>query len=201
MGLLSVLSMAHKLTAERVRPGDAVVDATVGGGVDTLFLARAVGPSGAVYGFDIQEAALAAARAKLEGQPDAAQLPRIELLLASHDRMQEHVPAALHGKLAAVMFNLGYYPGDAGSRHIITEPSTTIRALDAAVRLLRPRGLLTVVAYPGHDGGAAEAAAVDAWAAALPTGIAQSAVYRMMQKPAAPYLIAIERQSSPQAGP
>lgn len=200
MGLLSVLSMAHKLTADRVRAGDAVVDATVGGGVDTAFLARAVGPSGAVYGFDIQEAALAAARTKLAGQPDAASLPRIELLLTSHDRMREHIPASLHGKLAAVMFNLGYFPGDADTRHIVTEPLTTIRALDAALALLRPKGILTVVAYPGHDGGAAEAAAVDDWAAALPSGTAQSAVYRMLQKPAAPYLIAVERLASPHIG-
>jgi len=57
MGFPSVLTMAHRLAAERIQPGDAVIDATVGNGVDTAFLAKAVGPKGVVYGFDIQQAA------------------------------------------------------------------------------------------------------------------------------------------------
>lgn len=74
MGFLSVLSMAHKLVEERVREGDAVVDATVGGGNDTLFLARLVGASGRVYGFDIQEEALARAKRRLT-EAEALQSP------------------------------------------------------------------------------------------------------------------------------
>lgn len=59
MGFMSVLSFAHKLTAERLAPGGRAIDATVGTGSDTLFLAKAAGPRGGVYGFDIQHAALA----------------------------------------------------------------------------------------------------------------------------------------------
>ena len=40
--------------AQFVQPGDTVVDATCGNGGDTLWLARAVGPSGRVLAFDIQ---------------------------------------------------------------------------------------------------------------------------------------------------
>lgn len=59
MGFLSVLSFAHKLTAERLSTGGLAIDATVGTGADTLFLAKAAGPRGGVYGFDIQPQALA----------------------------------------------------------------------------------------------------------------------------------------------
>ena len=38
--------------------GDAVADATVGNGNDTLKLSNAVGKSGRVYGFDIHSAAI-----------------------------------------------------------------------------------------------------------------------------------------------
>lgn len=61
MGFLSVLSFAHKLIAERLPPGGRAIDATVGTGADTLFLAKAAGPRGGVYGFDIQPQALALA--------------------------------------------------------------------------------------------------------------------------------------------
>ena len=198
MGFLSVLSMAHRLVAERLQTGDAAIDATVGGGVDTAFLAKAVCPKGRVFGFDIQEAALAAAASKLREQLAGDALPQVELLLASHDRMRERIPQALHGKIGAVMFNLGYYPGNESARHIVTTTESTLRALDAALSLLRPRGVLTVVVYPGHEGGADEASAVVDWAAALPPGIGQAIVYRMVQKPTAPYLIAVERQAGRQ---
>lgn len=46
MGFLSVLSFAHKLTAERLAAGGRAIDATVGTGADTLFLAKAAGPRG-----------------------------------------------------------------------------------------------------------------------------------------------------------
>ncbi len=64
------------------------------------------------------------------------------------------------------MFNLGYLPGGRPER--ATRPETTLPAMNAALGLLAPGGLLSVVAYPGHSGGAAEAEAVTRWARALP---------------------------------
>ena len=49
---------AHVLWAQIVRPGDFVVDATSGNGADTVWLARAVGPTGRVLAFDVQVCAL-----------------------------------------------------------------------------------------------------------------------------------------------
>ncbi|MNW17792.1 putative rRNA methylase [compost metagenome] len=48
--------------------------------------------------------------------------------------------------------------------------------------------------YPGHDGGDREASAVMAWAAELPSGKAQSIVYRQLQRSTAPYVIAVEKK-------
>ncbi len=56
MGFMSVLSFAHKLISERLTLGDRAIDATVGTGADTLFLAKATGARGEVYGFDIPAA-------------------------------------------------------------------------------------------------------------------------------------------------
>lgn len=192
MGFLSVLSQAQRWVKERAGPGDCVVDATAGNGSDTLFLARTVGPRGRVFAFDVQEEALESTRRRLADDPDAGKLAPAELVLAGHETMEAALPADLHGRVAAVMFNLGYLPG--ASSPLITLPGTTLAALQAAVRLLRGGGALTAVVYPGHEGGKEEAEAVEAWAAELPQTLAQAVVYRFPQKPGSPYLIALNKR-------
>ncbi|MHA6531067.1 tRNA (mnm(5)s(2)U34)-methyltransferase [Paenibacillus sp. BAC0078] len=196
MGFMSVLSFAHKLTAERLQQGGRAIDATVGTGADTLFLAKAAGPRGGVYGFDIQPAALSLAeeRLRLAREEAPAALSPVTLLQRSHAAMAEAVPQDWCGTVSAVMFNLGYLPSGDADKTIITEPESTLAALEAALALLRPGGIITAVLYPGHDGGDREAAAVTAWAAELPSVTAQSIVYRQLQRDTAPYVIAVEKK-------
>lgn len=150
--------IAQQRLSECLQAGDLAVDATVGNGHDTLFLAERVGPHGHVWGFDVQAQALAGARAQLQARHLAE---RVSLLHAGHEHMGEQLPPRAHGQLAAVMFNLGYLPG--GDKQLTTRPATTLRALAAGAANLRPDGLLSVIVYRGHAGGQAEADAVDAW--------------------------------------
>jgi len=60
-----------------------------------------------------------------------------------------------------VMFNLGYLPGD--DHQLTTQSAETLVALEAAVRLIKPGGALSVICYPGHPAGGAEAVAVERW--------------------------------------
>jgi tRNA G37 N-methylase Trm5 len=196
MGFLSVLSMAHKWIAERTSTGDIVIDATAGGGVDTYALAELVGPKGTVYAFDIQQEALGRTEERLSVLAGDNKLPVLKLVLENHARMAEKVDPSVIGQVSAVMFNLGYLPGSSDLT-IITEPASTLAALDAAITVLRPGGIVTCVLYPGHPGGAEEAAAVEAWAAQLPQSLAQTVIYRQLQRPAAPYLIALEKRPLP----
>ncbi|WP_152381005.1 tRNA (mnm(5)s(2)U34)-methyltransferase [Paenibacillus brasilensis] len=193
MGFLSVLSYAHQLVAARVQPGDAAIDATVGTGADTLFLAKAAGKRGRVYGFDIQQEALQLARRRL-GENVSSSIAEVSLLLQGHEQMRKAIPNELHGKVAAVMFNLGYLPSEGADSSVITHTDTTLAALEAALQLLRPRGILTSVLYPGHAGGNEEAEAVLQWASALPVSIGQSIIYRQLQRDTSPYLVAIEKK-------
>lgn len=200
MGFLSVLSMAHQWTAERAGGGDAVIDATAGGGVDTLALARLVGRKGKVYAFDIQREALDRTAGRLRAELAGDASPDIRLLLADHSAMANYIDAEDRGRIAAVMFNLGYLPGG-GDPSVITKPDTTLAALETALALLRPGGILTCVLYPGHPGGDAEAATVERWAAELPAAEGRAALYRQPQRPSAPYLIGVERSRSGPCGP
>ncbi len=193
MGFLSVLSYAHQLVAARVQPGDTAIDATVGTGADTLFLAKAAGKRGRVYGFDIQQEALDYARRRLE-EDTSPSLAEVSLLLQGHEQMQQTIPDRLHGKVAAVMFNLGYLPSEGADPTVITHTDSTLVALEAALQLLRPRGILTAVLYPGHAGGREEAEAVLHWASALPVSSGQSITYRQLQRDASPYIVAVEKK-------
>ncbi|MEM9284053.1 MAG: class I SAM-dependent methyltransferase, partial [Verrucomicrobiota bacterium] len=136
-----VTEMAHALIKERLGPGDRAIDATVGNGHDTLFLADCVGKKGEVIGFDLQPEAIRSTRQRL-GSCD-----HVVLHEKGHELLASHTGGLVH----AITFNLGYLPG--GDKSIITQPDTTLKALVASLECLDPRGLLTVVAYPGHTGG------------------------------------------------
>ena len=146
--------LAHAILRDFVRPGSLAVDATAGNGHDTLFLAKSIGPDGRVIAYDIQPAALESTREKLES---AGLAERVTLLHRSHVELAEDVR---EGSAAIVMFNLGYLPGQ---DHVTTtEECETLVALEAAETALCPGGVLSVVCYPGHPGGDAEAEAVEA---------------------------------------
>jgi ubiquinone/menaquinone biosynthesis C-methylase UbiE len=177
--------LSHLIMASFLRPGDAAVDATCGNGHDTLWLARLVGPDGRVWGFDIQEQAVSATRQRLA---EAGMAERVELFLAGHESMAAHVPDRVRG----VMFNLGYCPGS--DRTIITRPETTRTALDQALKLLLPGGVLAITAYPGHDGGEKEGEMLQEWSSSLPQRSFHA--WRMGQvntPPDAPHLFLVQK--------
>jgi tRNA1(Val) A37 N6-methylase TrmN6 len=186
--------LAHQLVGQTLRAGDLAIDATVGNGHDTLMLAERVGESGRVLAFDVQAAAIEAARARIVA---AGFDRRVEFHHASHARMAETVaPAAA----AAIMFNLGYLPG--GDHRLTTHAEETTRALDAAASCMKPGALLTIVCYPGHAAGATEAAAVESMLTAWSVAGWRVAKYAMLgTRSPAPFLIAASSPPRPAPAP
>lgn len=152
----------HELVQARLREGAWAVDATAGNGHDTLLLAQCVGSSGRVFAFDVQQAAIDASKARLT---DAKVAAPCTWILDSHASMDRLLPAEAHGKLEAIMFNLGWLPGQ--DKSCITRKESTLAALQISVEWLRPGGLITIVVYPNHEGGDSEAGAVADWVCAL----------------------------------
>ena len=155
MQRISLLKTTHNKIKEKLPQGGLAIDATVGNGHDTVFLAEQVGKDGVVYGFDIQQAALDKTRMKLE---QAQLADSVRLFLASHENMADYVAQEHKGCIHAAMFNLGYLPG--ADKSIITQVSTTLKAVQSSLTLLAPDGILTIVAYPGHHGGLKETEAM-----------------------------------------
>lgn len=178
--------LAHRLHRERLSSGDRAIDATVGNGHDTLFLANCVGPEGKVFGFDIQPIAIERTTERTAG------LSQVELHCLGHEHLGKIVTEPVRG----ILFNLGYLPS--GDKAIITEADTTLVALDTAIALLEPGGLLTVALYGGHEGGAEESEAVLAWASRLDQSACYAAHYGFLNlRNSPPSLLAVERRPEP----
>lgn len=161
--MVPLTQQAQEIVRRLLKAGDVAIDATAGNGHDTLFLAQCVGPNGQVYAIDLQATALAATRARLASEQC---LDRVTLIEGDHARLNTLIPVTDHGRVTAIMFNLGYLPG--GDRKLTTRCDSTLNALNRAVSLLRSdRGVLTAIAYPGHPGGTEEAQAVREWFASL----------------------------------
>lgn len=145
------LNQSHDIIKKVVSIGDVVVDATMGNGNDTLFLADLVGPTGKVYSFDIQEKAILNTKEKLSSKN---LLSRVELIKDGHQNMDLYIKEPVK----AVMFNLGYLPG--GDHSISTKGETTVAAIKKAMRLICLNGLISIVVYHGGDTGFEEKEAV-----------------------------------------
>ncbi len=149
---------------EILKEGDKVVDATTGNGNDTLNLAQLVGSSGRVYAFDIQEQALQNAKEKLELEGLER---RVQWILDSHANLSIYVKQ----KIKAMIMNLGYLPR--GDESIITKSESSIECLREALGLLEENGVISVVGYVEHPGGAEEVREVEGFLAGLDSKVYQ----------------------------
>ena len=174
------LEMAHDFLAQVITKDDVVVDATMGNGHDTLFLAKLAKQ---VYAFDIQEQALEKTSQRLQ----EAGLTNVELILQGHETVDQFVREAKAG-----IFNLGYLPS--ADKSIITQPQTTIEALEKLCHLLVKGGRIAIMIYYGHEGGDIEKDAVMDFVSQLPQQEYTATIYRTLnQINNPPFLVMIEK--------
>ena len=143
--MLKQLEMAHWMLKDIIKTNDVVVDATMGNGYDTQFLAE-LGAN--VYAFDVQEEALNATEKRL--------------VLSGHEKLSEYVKEPIK----AAIFNLGYLPKT--DKSVVTKADTTLTALDALTNQLVVGGRIAIMIYYGHEGGMEEKNAVIKWTSSLP---------------------------------
>ena len=153
-----------------INTNDVVVDATMGNGYDTQFLAE-LGAN--VYAFDVQEEALNATEKRLDDAGIKNQIfeknlsnlltePSVNLVLSGHEKLSEYVKEPIK----AAIFNLGYLPKT--DKSVVTKADTTLTALDALTNQLVVGGRIAIMIYYGHEGGMEEKDAVIKWTSSLP---------------------------------
>ena len=181
--MLRPLEMAHRFLNEVITKEDVVVDATMGNGHDTAFLAKRAGQ---VYAFDIREQALVNTREKL----DQLGLQNVQLILDGHQHVDHYVK-----NLKAAIFNLGYLP--AADKSVITLPATTIEAMEKICTRLEKGGRIAIMIYYGHAGGDLERDAVLDFVSQLPQKDYTATIYRTLnQVNQPPFLVMIEKLES-----
>lgn len=146
--IVKLTQVCSMFLSKYVSEGDTVIDATMGNGMDTLFLAKLVGNKGKVFSFDIQQEALIRTKRLLE--KEMMDTKNIYLINDSHTNIKNYVNEAV----SAVAFNLGYLPE--GNHKITTISESTIYALGISLDLLKKDGLVSVMIYPGHGEGIIE---------------------------------------------
>ncbi|MBC6003249.1 methyltransferase domain-containing protein [Paeniclostridium sp. NSJ-45] len=149
--LTKVTDLTKVLLEDVISEGDTVIDATMGNGYDTKYLAQKVGENGVVYSFDVQEEAIKSTKKRLEKEN---LLNRVNLVLDGHENIDIYVK----DEVSCVLFNLGYLPR--AKHQIITKPDTTLKAIKKSLNLLKPHGVISIAIYTGHEGGMDECNAV-----------------------------------------
>ena len=183
---------AAELIGPALYAGAVAVDATMGNGQDTLWLCEQVGQTGRVYAFDVQAEAVERTRQRLDS---AGVNDRATLFCLGHEHMAEVIKVPVD----VVMFNLGWLPGAAHA--VTTRTETTLRAVDAALSILKPDGLMTVCVYPGHDEGARELEALMKWASELDPKRYDALIKCYLNQPNdPPRMIAVKRKKTRKQG-
>lgn len=128
-----IVKRIHELTIEN-KKFDVAIDATVGNGYDTLFLANHFKK---VIGIDIQPLAIKRSKEKTK------HLENVSLFLDDFNNIKNYKYANL------IVFNLGFLPGS--NRKVKTQDYTSDKAIINAYQILD--GTLLIAAYIQHDGG------------------------------------------------
>ena len=188
--LKPAMRYSHDLLLDCIETGDVVVDATMGNGHDTLFLAELVGPTGHVFGFDIQEQAYTATLEKITA---ADCLKQTTLCLTGHEHLGLFIP--LDTPIKAAIFNLGYLPK--GDKTLVTTKDTTLKAVEELLMRLVPKGRIILVLYDGHDEGKPEKSAVLTFVSQLDQTVFSVMHYQFLnQKNNPPSLVCIEKKTT-----
>lgn len=181
---------AREMIENAMFTGARAVDATMGNGHDTLWLCELAGEGGKVYAFDVQPEAVMRTGERLM---QAGLRQRAELFCVGHERMAEQIDAPVD----AIVFNLGWLPG--AEHGVTTQVQTTLRAVNAALSLLKEDGLLTICVYPGHEEGAREREALLDWARMLDDRRYDAMLKTYLNQPNdPPLLIAVRKKKTKQ---
>jgi predicted methyltransferase len=161
---MDLLRKPHLTTAQfawkqLIHPADRVIDATIGNGYDTYFLAKLLQGQGELIGYDIQPQALVQTQKRLEALPPSWR-QNIHLKLQSHAALSET-------NVKLIVYNLGYLPR--GDKKITTQRTSTLQSIGCAMQSLAPGGAISITCYPGHPEGALEQEGLVAFLQTLPS--------------------------------
>lgn len=148
---INTTTLAKNFIKEHLSQGDIAIDATMGRGHDTAFL-KSIIKDGRLYAFDIQQEALNSTKDRLLKEN---LYNNVELILDGHENMDKYIKEQ---NVSCIVFNFGYLPR--ANHQIATKPQTSVLAIEKALSLLKPKGIISLCVYQGGDTGFEEKEAI-----------------------------------------
>ena len=147
----NALGVSHRFIRRHLPKSGFAIDATAGNGGDTLMLCEAVGESGRVLAFDIQQQAVENTRKLLadNGWKNG------QVVLDSHAAMDQYVAEE---SADCVVFNLGWLPG--GDHNVFTRKESSLAAIEKGLSCLKTGGIMSLCIYYGRNNGYEERDAI-----------------------------------------
>ena len=114
---INKVTEVNKIYLENIiNEGDIVVDATMGNGYDTVYLAKKVGPKGKVYAFDVQEEALKSTSKKVAREVATTKIA------AKMDSMNSYERRIIHNALTNNKKVYTESEGEEPNRYVVIKP-------------------------------------------------------------------------------
>ena len=108
------------------------------------------------------------------------------LILDSHSECDKYIKTPIK----AGVFNLGYLPGS--DKKITTLHQTTRIAVEKAINLLAPDGILLIAVYPGHEEGTVEGNMLAEMLSQYNRRKYCCACFRILNSPISPFFYTVE---------
>lgn len=187
--MIPILDFVKIVGNEKLGDAKVIVDATLGNGYDTLWLATMKKRDDAqIYGFDIQTEAISNTKRRLS--ENNVDLQNIHLIHDTHAHLDRYIVE----EIDMILFNFGYLPG--GDKSITTKTDSSLVAIEKGLEKLALHGLAILVTYPGHEEGAIEDTAVHHFVSGLPWKQYKVFTYQLLNNTKKPPIVyAIEKHS------
>lgn len=134
-----ISEISHYIIDKFLENKNIAVDATLGNGHDTDFLAENFKK---VYAFDIQECACDSYKEKDK--------ENVQVINDSHEYIKKYIVE----NPDCIMYNLGFLPG--GSKEITTMHESSLKSIKDGLEMLKSGGIMSIAVYRGHAEGKIE---------------------------------------------
>lgn len=148
----TIINLVHLLIEKHVNLNTIAIDATLGNGYDTNFLADKVKW---IYGFDVLEPAIE------NSKINNAEFNNITYILDSHANFDIHIK----NNVDLIIYNLGYLPGY--DKTYTTLAHSTLTSIKKGLKLLNKEGKMFITIYIGHENGKIESSVIEKYMQSL----------------------------------
>lgn len=174
-----VSNLSHHIIEKFIENKNIAIDATLGNGHDSNFLASVFEK---VYAFDIQQEAC-------NNYVNSNKNTNVIVINDSHHKFLNYIKSDVN----CITYNLGFLPG--GNKEITTLASTTLESIKHGLKILSSGGLMSIAIYRGHTEGLDEESCILKFAKELPRNIYGVMIHKYLNRAStSPTLIIIEKK-------